>query len=155
MSQNQNIQSGLIEFLKNHSQSNETEFSGGRISTFSAKLGNEPITFNFKKLPDTEISNILKFSKVVPSLPKNYSGVTQNYIYVYLDPFKPAPTSQGFLYKLPYAINGAPELRFGFEPFYFVNYKKVDKRWLYNAVILSTNKNDMSILHGFLKKCKV
>lgn len=46
-------------------------------------------------------------------------------------------------------------LKFGFEPFYFVKYKKVDKRWLYNAIILSTNKNDMSILHGFLKKCKV
>lgn len=111
----------LINYMKStvSAQDNEELFKGGRISTFSAKLGNEPITFNFNKIEDpTDIVKILKFNKVVPSLPKNYSGVTQNYLYVYLDPFKPATTDYGFIYKLPFPINGSDEIRFGYEPFY-------------------------------------
>lgn len=120
-----NVQSGnidkLIEYMKNNIEVNKSKdvFTGGRISTFSGSLGNEPIHFDFKKIQDpTDIVTILKFNKVVPSLPKNYSGLTQNYLYVYLDPFKPSPTDYGYVYKLPYPINGADEIRFGYEPFY-------------------------------------
>lgn len=113
--------SQLINYMRStiDVQDKKDLFQGGRISTYSAKLGNSPITFDFKKIEDpNDIVNILKFNKVVPSLPKNYSGVTQNYLYVYLDPFKPATSEYGLVYKLPFVINGVNELRFGYEPFY-------------------------------------
>ena len=113
------------------------------------------ITSNFTK--DKPFS---EYTKIVDDMTKllnkfNKTQKTQNVILKFiLDLVKihPFGDANG---RLAAILTDLLYLKFGFEPFYFVKYKKVDKRWLYNAVILSTNKNDMSYLNEFLKKCKV
>lgn len=71
----------------------------------------------------TNINNIenLFLAKVNPRIPRTFSGVTKNYIYCYLDPFKPVTGPTDFQYNLDkrfFKDRIKFELTFGFEPFY-------------------------------------
>jgi hypothetical protein len=99
---------------------NKSEAFNGRISTLSGSLGNAPIIINPQTLNSNLFLNILKFNKVIPHI-NNYSGVTKNYLYIYMDPRHPAKNSKEYYYKIPkdkQKLFGVGELVFGYEPIY-------------------------------------
>ena len=99
---------------------NKSEAFNGRISTLSGSLGNAPIIINPQTLNSNLFLNILKFNKVIPHI-NNYSGVTKNYLYIYMDPRHPAKNSKDYYYKIPkdkQKLFGVGELVFGYEPIY-------------------------------------
>jgi hypothetical protein len=86
----------------------------------SGSLGNAPIIINPQTLNSNLFLNILKFNKVIPHI-NNYSGVTKNYLYIYMDPRHPAKNSKDYYYKIPkdkQKLFGVGELVFGYEPIY-------------------------------------
>ena len=99
---------------------NKSEAFNGRISTLSGSLGNAPIIINPQTLNSNLFLNILKFNKVIPHI-NNYSGVTKNYLYIYMDPRHPAKNSKEYYYKIPkdkQKLFGVAEIVFGYEPIY-------------------------------------
>lgn len=99
---------------------NKSEAFNGRISTLSGSLGNAPIIINPQTLNSNLFLNILKFNKVIPHI-NNYSGVTKNYLYIYMDPRHSAKNSKEYYYKIPkdkQKLFGVGELVFGYEPIY-------------------------------------
>lgn len=99
---------------------NKSKAFNGRISTLSGSLGNAPIIIDPKTINSGLFLNILKFNKVIPHI-NNYSGVTKNYLYVYMDPRNPAKNSKDYYYKIPkdkQKLFGVGELVFGYEPIY-------------------------------------
>ena len=92
-------------------------FSGGKFTNFSKQINPSLLL-----LPPKDLDiGYLKFNKMLPRLNNHYSGVTNNYLYVYLNPYKPAKTIDDFHYKVPPGILGVKDLYFGYEPFYIGN----------------------------------
>jgi hypothetical protein len=101
----------LNEFLKNNSS---PTFNGGKFTNFS-----KAINPNLSIIPPINLDlGYLKFNKMLPRLNAHYSGSTENYLYIYLDPFKPAKTVEDYHYKIPSGLIGSKDLYFGYEPFY-------------------------------------
>lgn len=101
----------LNEFLKNNSS---PTFSGGKFTNFS-----KGIAPNLLITPPSNLDlGYLKFNKMLPRLNTHYSGSTSNYLYIYLDPYKPAKTTEDYHYKIPSGLIGLKDLYFGYEPFY-------------------------------------
>lgn len=93
---------------------NSPSFTGGKFTNFS-----KTINPNLLILPPANLDlGYLKFNKVLPKLNTHYSGSTSNYLYIYLDPFKPAKTIEDYHYKIPPGLIGVSNLYFGYEPFY-------------------------------------
>lgn len=89
-------------------------FLGGKITNFS-----KTINPNIKiSLPHNLDIDYLKFNKMLPRLDKHYSGATENYLYFYLNPFKPASYVDEYHYKIPPEYFGASSIYFGYEPIY-------------------------------------
>ena len=89
-------------------------FGGGKITAYSKNI-NPGVLLTAPK--DLDIG-YLKFNKMLPRLNTHYSGVTNNYLYVYLNPYKPAKTIDDYHYIIPSGIIGSKDLYFGYEPFY-------------------------------------
>lgn len=91
-----------------------SQFSGGKFTNFS-----KTISPNISiKIPHNLNIDYLKFNKMLPRVDKHYSGVTSCYLYVYLNPFKPAETIDDYHYKIPAGAFKTTDLYFGYEPFY-------------------------------------
>ena len=89
-------------------------FNGGKFTNYSKQI--DP---NLMVRPPKDLDiGYLKFNKMLPKLNTFYSGTTANYLYVYLNPFKPANTIDDYHYKIPTGIIGSADLYFGYEPFY-------------------------------------
>ena len=89
-------------------------FMGGKFTSFSKQINPNQMLV----VPNNMDIEYLRFSKVLPRVNNHYSGVTSNYLYVYLDPFKPAGTISDYHYKVPGGMFGTTDLFFGYEPIY-------------------------------------
>lgn len=89
-------------------------FAGGKITNYSKQFNPNLMI----PIPLDLDLGYLQFSKMLPKINNHYSGVTENYIYIYLNPFKPAKTIDDFHYKVPPGIFGIKDLYFGYEPIY-------------------------------------
>lgn len=89
-------------------------FSGGKFTNFSKQI-NPNLMVN---IPSDLDIGYLRFSKMLPKLNQHYSGATFNYLYIYLDPYKPAETIDDYHYIIPPGIIGSKHLYFGYEPVY-------------------------------------
>lgn len=89
-------------------------YVGGKFTNFSKQINpNQLLT-----VPNNLDIGYLRFSKVLPRINNHYSGVTSNYLYVYLDPNKPAEAIDDYHYKLPPGVFGTKEIYFGYQPIY-------------------------------------
>lgn len=93
---------------------NTPSFMGGKFTNFSKQI-NPNMMIN---IPNDLDIGYLKFIKMLPRLNQHYSGVTSNYLYVYLDPYKPAETIDDYHYIIPGGLIGSKHLYFGYEPIY-------------------------------------
>ena len=92
----------------------QSQFLGGKFTNYS-----KTISPNISiKVPTNLSIDYLKFNKVLPRVDKHYSGATSCYLYIYLNPYKPAETIDDFHYKIPAGIFKSNDLYFGYEPFY-------------------------------------
>ena len=89
-------------------------FNGGKITNFSKQFSPNLLI----PVPPNLDLGYLQFSKMLPKINNHYSGATENYIYIYLNPFNPAETIDDFHYRVPPGIFGCKELYFGYEPIY-------------------------------------
>lgn len=89
-------------------------FNGGKITNFSKQFSPNLLI----PIPPNLDLGYLQFSKMLPKINNHYSGATENYIYIYLNPFNPAETIDDFHYRVPPGIFGCKELYFGYEPIY-------------------------------------
>lgn len=89
-------------------------FMGGKFTNYSKQINPNQML----KIPNDLDIEYLRFSKSLPRINNHYSGVTSNYLYVYLDPFRPAGTINDFHYKIPNGLYGTTEIYFGYEPIY-------------------------------------
>ena len=89
-------------------------FSGGKFTNFSKQVNPNALI----KIPSDLDVGYLKFIKMLPRLNQHYSGVTENYLYVYLNPYKPAETTEDYHYLIPPGLIGSKDLYFGYEPIY-------------------------------------
>lgn len=99
--------------FKNKLFSGKTIYTGGQISKLASNLVQKSNVSGSNLTP-----GYMKFLKANPRVNRNYSGKTENYIYVLLDPFKPLIGLDDFKWNIPSKIFGVDEIRFGFEPFY-------------------------------------
>lgn len=100
--------------LSNLISGNSPFFSGGKFTNFSKQINPNLLILP----PKTLDIGYLKFNKMLPRLNNHYSGVTNNYLYVYLNPYKPAQTIDDYHYLIPPKLFGSKHLYFGYEPFY-------------------------------------
>lgn len=108
------MQNVVLGNLLSMQKSNQPVFGGGKFTNFSKQLSpNLSIA-----IPSDLDIGYLKFIKMLPRLNQHYSGVTSNYLYVYLDPYKPAETIDDYHYKIPPGVIGSKDLYFGYEPIY-------------------------------------
>lgn len=110
----QNNVLGNIGALLGSNQNGLPSFSGGKFTNFSKQINPNMVL----SIPNNLDLDYLKFIKMLPRLNQHYSGVTSNYIYVYLDPYKPAKTIDDYHYIIPAGIIGSKDLYFGYEPVY-------------------------------------
>lgn len=89
-------------------------FNGGKITNYSKQFNPNLLI----PIPANLDLGYLQFSKMLPRVNNHYSGATSNYIYIYLNPFKPAQTTEDFHYKVPPGVFGSKDLYFGYEPIY-------------------------------------